>query len=119
MRTVHTHTIGGGTGAAIVPGGLAVAGPRGVSVIDTRTWRTRWRDRTARSVLASGSTVLATGSDVRARDARTGRLLWRASGQALAVAADRVYAQPAVLDLRTGERVGTHPQAFSDLRFAY
>jgi outer membrane protein assembly factor BamB len=117
-RRTTRHQVGGGTSAAIVPGGLAVAGPRGVSVVDTTTWKTRWRDRTARSVLTSGSTVIATGSDVRARDARTGTLRWRASGNALAVAAGRVYAQPAVLDLRTGERVGTHPPATSTFLFA-
>jgi hypothetical protein len=117
-RRVTKHRTAAGTSAAIVPGGLAVAGPRGVSVIDTATWKTRWRDRTARSVLTSGSAVIASGSDVRARDARTGTLRWRASGHALAVTAGRVYAQPAVLDLRTGERVGTHPPTTSSLLFA-
>jgi hypothetical protein len=117
-RRVTTHRAAGGTGAAIVPGGLAIAGPRGVSVVDTTTWKSRWRDRSARSVLTSGATVIATGSDVRARDARTGRLRWRARGQALAVAAGRLYAQPAVLDLRTGERVGTHPPSTSRFLFA-
>jgi hypothetical protein len=117
-RRITAHRVGGGTSAATAPGGLAIAGPRGVSVLDTTTWKTRWRDRTARSVLTSGSTVIATGSDVRARDARTGTVRWRASGSALAVAAGRVYAHPAVLDLRTGERVGTHPPTTSALRFA-
>jgi hypothetical protein len=117
-RRTAAHRVAGGTSAAIVPGGLAIAGPRGVAVVDTATWKTRWRDRTARSVLTSGGTVIAGGGDVRARDARTGRLRWRANGHALAVAAGRVYAQPAVLDLRTGERVGTHPPATSSFRFA-
>jgi hypothetical protein len=88
-RRTTAHRVVAGTSAAIVPGGLAVAGPRGVAVVDTATWKTRWRDRTARSVLTSGSTVIATGSDVRARDARTGSLRWRANGHALAVAAGR------------------------------
>jgi hypothetical protein len=117
-RRVTMHRAVAGTSAAIVPGGLAIAGSRGVSVIDTATWKTSWRDRTARSVLTSGSAVIASGSDVRARDARTGKLRWRASGHALAVTAGRVYAQPAVLDLRTGERVGTHPPTTSSVRFA-
>jgi outer membrane protein assembly factor BamB len=117
-RRVRKHRFAGGTGAAVVPGGLAVAGSGGVTVLDTSTWKTRWRDRSARSVLASGNTVIATGGDVRARDARTGTLRWRASGQALAVVSGRVYAQPAVLDLRTGERVGTHPQTTSRFSFA-
>jgi hypothetical protein len=117
-RRVTRHRFAGGTGAAVVPGGLAIAGPRGVTVLDTTTWKRRWRDRSARSVLTSANTVIVTGSDVRARDARTGTLRWRASGQALAVTAGRVYAQPAVLDLRSGERVGTHPPTTFALRFA-
>jgi hypothetical protein len=114
-----TRVAGGGTVAAVVPGGVAMAGPAGLTVIDTRTWKTRWRDRSARSVQASGATVLGTGGGtVKARDASNGRLLWRASGSVQAVAAGRVYAQPAVLDLATGERVGTHPLVYSAIRFA-
>jgi outer membrane protein assembly factor BamB len=99
--------------AAAVPGGLAIASERGLRVIDTATWNVRWRDRAARSVLASGNIVIATGSDIRALDARTGRVRWRAPGQAAAVAAGRVYAQRSVLDLLTGERRGTHPTVWT------
>jgi hypothetical protein len=114
-----TRVAGGGTAAAVVPGGVAMAGPSGLTVVDTTTWKTRWRDRSARSVEASGATVLGTGGGtVKARDAKSGRLFWRASGSVQAVAAGRVYAQPAVLDLATGEQVGTHPFVYSAIRFA-
>ena len=119
-RRFSTHRVAGApTSAATVPGGLAVAGPGGARVYDTATWRVRWHARGARSVLASGSTVIATGSDVRARDARSGRSLWRASGgPALTIAAGRVYTRRAVLDLRTGEQVGTPPPTTSTYVFA-
>ena len=67
-------------------------------------------------MFASGST-LVTG-DAKARDARSGRLLWRGSGHVLAVAAGRVYTEDATLDLETGERVGTHAPILTGLRFA-
>jgi hypothetical protein len=114
-----TRVAGGGTVAAAVPGGVAMAGPAGLTVIDTTTWKTRWRDRSARWVQASGTRVVSTGDGtIKARDARSGRLLWRASGSAQAVAAGRVYTQSAVLDLATGEQVGTHPPIYSAIRFA-
>jgi hypothetical protein len=94
---------------AVPGGGLAVASERGLRLVDTTTWKVRRRDRAARSVLAGGNTVIATGRDVCALDARTGRARRRAPGHATAVAAGRVYAQPAVLDLRTGARCATHP----------
>ena len=107
-----------GTDADAVPGGLAVAGTAGLAVVDTKTWKTRWRDRSARTVKTQANTVVGTGhGKVSARDARTGHLLWRAPGAALAVAAGRVYAQAAVLDLATGEQAGTHPEVFSAIRF--
>ena len=46
---------------------------------------------------------------IRARYARTGRLRWRGRGRPAFIAAGRVYAQPAVLDLATGAQRGTHP----------
>ncbi len=46
----------------------------------------------------------------------SGRVLWRSAGSAGAVAAGRVYALPAVLDLATGARVGTHPKTYTLLR---
>lgn len=105
--------------AAIVPGGLVVAGPDGARRYDTARWRAGWRDARARTVLAEGATVIASGGgEIRALDARTGRRRWRASGEAAAVAAGRVYARPAVLDLETGERRGTHPETYGALRFA-
>ena len=103
--------------AAAVGGGLAVASEPGLAVFDTATWRVRWRDTAARRVLAAGDTVIATrGNAIPARDARTGRLRWRAAGRPVAVAAGRVYAQPAVLDLANGERRGTHPTFDAQLR---
>jgi hypothetical protein len=66
-------------------------------------------------VLSTGSTVIATGRDVHAFDARTRRVRWRARGRATA-AAVRVYAQPAVLDLQTGARRGTHPILYTAIR---
>ncbi|MDA0162863.1 hypothetical protein OM076_21495 [Solirubrobacter ginsenosidimutans] len=117
-RHVDIRRATGGTDADVVPGGLAVAGSAGLTVVDTTTWKTSWRDRTARNVLTQANTVVGTGTGtVTARDARTGRLLWRAPGAAQAVAAGRVYAQPAVLDLATGKQVGTHPPVFSAIRF--
>jgi hypothetical protein len=120
-RTRHavSHGIaapGGRVSAASVPGGLAVAGRHGLRLLDTATWKVRWRDRTARSVLAARGLVIATGTDVRARDARTGHVRWRAPGHAEAIAAGRVYAPPSVLDLRNGARRGTHPAGTTDLR---
>ena len=53
---------------------------------------------------------------MRALDAATGSVLWRAEGTAAAVAAGRVYANPAVLDLVTGEQVGTHPMPNTRIR---
>ena len=102
--------------AAAVRGGLAVAGERGLLLYDTAAWKVRWRDRTARSVLAGGNTVIATGRDVRALNARTGRVRWRAPGRAVAVAAGRVYAQPSILDLSTGERRGALPPVTAAIR---
>jgi hypothetical protein len=117
-RHVDILRLAAGTDADVVPGGLAVAGSGGLAVLDTTTWKTRWRDRSARNVQTQANTVVGTGSGrVTARDARTGRLLWRAPGAAQAVAAGRVYAQPAVLDLATGEQVGTYPPVFSAIRF--
>jgi hypothetical protein len=120
-RRVTVHRVPAGTSVATVPGGLAVAGARGLRVLDTRTWRTRWRDPTPRSVTASGNTVLGSGSEARAavaargaagvivaRDAATGRLRWRSAGGVLAAVGGRVYTRDATLDLRTGARVGTY-----------
>jgi hypothetical protein len=53
-----------------------------------------------------------------ARDARSGRLLWRAAGGVFAAAAGRVYTQDATLDLATGEQVATHPPLYTGIRFA-
>jgi hypothetical protein len=117
-RHVDILRFTGGMDADVVPGGLAIAGTSGLAVVDTKTWKTRWRDRSARNVQTEAGTVIGTGArNVTARNARTGRLLWRAPGAAQAVAAGRVYAQPAVLDLATGEQVGTHPEVFSAIRF--
>ncbi|HEY6892042.1 MAG TPA: hypothetical protein VI300_29840, partial [Solirubrobacter sp.] len=117
-RHVETVRFTGGTDADVVPGGLAIAGTQGLAVVDTSTWKTRWRDRSARNVQTAANTVIGTGArKITARDARTGRVLWRKPGSAQAVAAGRVYAQPAVLDLATGEQVGTHPEVFSAIRF--
>jgi outer membrane protein assembly factor BamB len=119
-RNVSTIRVAaGGTDAATVPGGVAMAGTGGLKAVDTKTWKTRWHDRSARSVQASGTRVVSSGGGtVKARDARSGRLLWRASGSAQAVAAGRVYTQSAVLDLATGELVGTLPPIYSAIRFA-
>jgi outer membrane protein assembly factor BamB len=76
----------------------------------------RWRDPAARWVLASGNIIIATGSDIRALDARSGRVRWRGPGRAAAVAAGRVYAQKRVLDLLTGEVRGTHPTVLTAIR---
>lgn len=116
-RRVSFHAIGDRglrrTAALLPGGGLAVAGDRGLRVLDTRRWTLRWRDASARSVLVSGRTVLAFGGRIRARDARDGRLRWTASGDATlagAVAAGRVYVSSAralrILDLATGRLRG-------------
>jgi hypothetical protein len=113
-RTAEHRSGGIGPGpepsVAVVPGGLAIADAHGLRMLDTTTWRVRWRDQAARSVLASGDIVIASGGGIiRARDAHDGRLRWSASGTAVAIAAGRVYAHPDVLDLATGARRGTTP----------
>jgi hypothetical protein len=55
------------------------------------------------------------GRGITARDARTGRVRWRADGSVLAVAAGRVYTQEATLDLATGERVGAHAPVYGGI----
>jgi hypothetical protein len=126
---VRAHAIGDRAAirsAALLPGRLlAVAGERGLRVLDLRSWRLRWRDRGARSVLAGGSTVVAIGrTGVRARDAATGRLRWRAGARDgfAAVAAGRLYLQTPravrVHDLATGWEVARRPPVLSRIRFA-
>ncbi|WP_028068148.1 hypothetical protein, partial [Solirubrobacter soli] len=60
----------------------------------------------------------AAGARVVARDARTGRLLWRAPGGVFGVAAGRVYTQDVTRDLATGEQVGTHAPLYGGIGFA-
>jgi outer membrane protein assembly factor BamB len=109
--------LGRGRSAAAVPGGLAVASELGLRVYDTATWSVRWRDMRASSVLARGNTVIASrGDSVRSLDARSGRVRWRAKGRPATIAAGRVYAQPAVLDLGNGARRGTHPIPLTAIR---
>ena len=107
---------GTATTAAVAGGSLAIGGARGLRVYDTTSWRPLARDARSESVFASGTTIVASGGGrVTARDA-SGRVLWRSAGRAAAVAAGRVYAQPAVLDLATGAQVGTHPVTNTLLR---
>lgn len=126
---VRRHAIGDRAAdrtAALLPGDLlAVAGTRGLRVLDLRTWRLRWRDRAARYVDADGSTVLAVGrSRVRGRDAATGRPRWSARGETIFVAAEagRAYVQGTrnvrVLDLTSGREVARRPPIFTRIRFA-
>ncbi|HEV2811671.1 MAG TPA: hypothetical protein VGW10_00350, partial [Solirubrobacteraceae bacterium] len=124
----RSHRIGdrsAGRTAELVGGrGLAVAGRRGLRVLDLRTWRTRWRDRAATGVLASGAVVVAIGGGVRGRDARDGTLRWRARGSGdarfSAVAAGRVYlAGPRalrILDVTTGRDVAALPPTLTAIR---
>ena len=114
---VTTHRFDGTvTTAAIAGRSLAIGGKRGLRVYDTRTWKLLARDERSEYVFASGRTIVASGGGrVTARDA-TGRVRWRAKGRAAVVAGGRVYAQPAVLDLATGARVGTHPLSNYQLR---
>ena len=113
------------TAAATPGGGLAVAGEQGLRVLDTRSWRLRWRDRRARYVTASGSTVLSVGDGLRARDAATGRRRWRVRttpDSIVTTAAGRVYVQGRgpirILALSSGRQAGSHPQLTTTLRFA-
>ncbi|MDA0180035.1 hypothetical protein OJ997_06990 [Solirubrobacter phytolaccae] len=89
---------------------LAIGGTRGLRMYDTRTWRLLARDSRSTDVFVSGRTIIAGGRGKITARSTTGRVLWRAAGDATAVAAGRVYAQPAVLDVATGARVGTHPR---------
>ncbi|MDA0172120.1 PQQ-like beta-propeller repeat protein [Solirubrobacter taibaiensis] len=108
---VRTRRFDGNARSAVVAGGsLAVAGPGGLRMYDVANWRLLARDNRSAFVYASGNTVVASGEGrITTRDSASGRVLWRASGSVGAVAAGRVYAQPAVLDAATGARVGTHP----------
>ena len=111
---------------AVLPGdGLAIAGERGLRVLDARTWSPRWRDRRARAITADGSIVLALGDRLRARDAASGRLRWRAratSASVMTAAAGRVYLQGRgpirILASADGRQVGSHPPLTTTLRFA-
>jgi len=110
-RRASVRRVDGDARSAVTAGGsLAVAGPSGLRIYDSSTWRLLAHDDSSESVHVSGTTVIASGDGkVTAREAASGRVVWRAAGSVAAVAAGRVYAQPAVLDAATGERVGTHP----------
>jgi hypothetical protein len=107
---------------AWVPGvGLAVVGQRstaagrgrnialGLHVLDSRTWRTRWRNRTAKDVAFSGSAVVTVGAGVDAYEP-DGRRRFHALGRRAVgwwqVAAGRLYADDGrrlnVIDLANG-----------------
>jgi len=110
--------------AALVAGSaLAVAGERGLRLLDLRTWRTRWRDRAARAVLAAGDTVLGFGSALHARAAQDGGMLWRRPGRVApaAIASGRVYVQSRTkllsLDVATGREAGSRPPVLTRIRF--
>lgn len=109
---VTTHRIDADARSAAVSGGsLAVAGPRGLRIYETASWALVARDTKSRDVHVSGNLFISSGrGQVTARDVRGG-VRWRAAGSVAAVAAGRVYAQTAVLDAATGERVGTHPRS--------
>ena len=114
---VSTRRFDGITTTAAVAGRtLAIGGPRGLRMYDTKTWRLLARDNRSASVFASGSVIVASGKGRTAAHDASGRVLWRSVGSAAAVAAGRVYAQPAVLDVATGKRVGTHPEPNTLLR---
>lgn len=116
LRVTTRRFDGAGTSAAVAGGSLAISGPAGLRVFDLKTWRLLARERRGSAVYASGSRfIVAGGGRIAARDA-SGRVLWRTTADLAGVAAGRVYAQPAVLDAATGERVGTHPQTHSWLR---
>jgi hypothetical protein len=110
MRCTTRRFDGNARSAVVAGGSLAVAGPGGLRVYDRSNWRLLARDNRSALVHASGNAVIASeGGRITAHDAASGRALWRAAGSVGAVAAGRVYAQPAVLDAATGARVGTHP----------
>ncbi len=107
---------GTATSAAYADGALAVGGPRGLRLYDTTTWRALARDERSTHVYASGGTFIAGGDGRVSALTRDGRTAWSTTGNAVAVAAGRVYASPAVLDAATGRRVGTHPETHTVLR---
>jgi outer membrane protein assembly factor BamB len=110
MRFTTRRFDGSARSAVVAGGSLAVAGPGGLRVYDRSNWRLLARDNRSALVHASGNAVIASGDGrITAHDTASGRVLWRAAGSVGAVAAGRVYAQPAVLDATTGVRVGTHP----------
>jgi hypothetical protein len=97
--------------AAWVPGtGLAVAGSSsGLRVLDPRTWRTRWRDRSVRTLAVAGGTIVGAGAGVTAYAADGRRRFHALGGRAVGwfeVAAGRIYADDgralSVLDVETG-----------------
>lgn len=116
LRVATRRFDGTATSAAYADGALVVGGPRGLRLYDTTTWRALAQDEGSTHVYASGGTFIASGEGRVTAHARDGQALWRAAGNAVAVAAGRVYASPAVLDATTGERVGTHPQTHTVLR---
>ena len=107
-------------------GGLAIAGERGLRTSSTPPPGARAGAIAVRgSVAADGSTVLALGSDLRARDAATGRLRWRApatSGSVVTATAGRVFLQGRgpirIFASGDGRQVGSHPPLTTTLRFA-
>lgn len=118
-RTLRVSTRrfdGAGTSAAFADGALAVGGPRGLSLYDTTTWRALAQDDHSTHVFTSDGTFIASGDGRVKALTRDGRTEWSTAGNAVAVAAGRVYASPAVLDTLTGERVGTHPRTHTMLR---
>jgi hypothetical protein len=117
LRVTAHRGVGGNSAVGLGSHRLAIAGDSGLKVLDTRTWRLRWQDRAARTVLGLGDTLVA-GAAGRswALGAGTGNVRWRASQPAWSVAGGRVYTRTSTLDLRTGAAVGTHAEATSAIR---
>ena len=118
---------GAGDSAVLLDGGtLAIAGPGGVHALDVRGSRPRglWRERRGRSVAGSDRTAIAIdATSARARDAASGRVLWRARGRFFSVTAayGRAYLgtprRLQIRDLRSGRVIGERPPVLTRIRF--
>lgn len=107
-----------------VPGGLAVVGSQGLTVLDRGSWQVRWRDPRADQVTATRGVLVAAGGGIRGRSATGGRLLWSRPARhpwLSEALRGRVFVDAArrlVLDARTGRVLSRSRSALIGVGFA-